>query len=64
MKIQAQWINCPNNFLNQKICNLVDDWDFDQKFYIHRGEFPLSKTANNFEKYCFIFPEKILKYWK
>ena len=55
-------MNCPNNFLNQKIWNLVDDWDFYKKFHIHSRAFSLSKISNNFEKNFLLFPEKILKH--
>ena len=55
-------MNCKNNFLNKKIWNLVDDWDFDKNFHIHRGKLLLSKTTNNLEKYCLLFPKKIPKF--
>ena len=43
-------MNCPGNFLYQKIWNLIGDADFNKKFHFQSKGHPLFKTAFIFVK--------------
>ena len=55
-------MNCPGNFLNQKIWNLVGDTDFNKNFHFQPKGRPLFKTAFIFVKLCLLFTEKIFNF--
>ena len=51
-------MNWPDNFVNQKMCNLVDETDFNKNIYLHTKGHSLTKTAFIFIKLCLLFKEK------